>query len=79
MNQVGMSRAWPLAVTDPGRESDGDTLQILGGCVATQPVPIRAPGGQAVAPRQEEVFAMWPVPARAEGRDQSGTVAVAVV
>ncbi len=68
-------------MTDPGRESDGDTLQILGGCVATQPVPImiRAPGGQAVAPRQEEVFAMWPVPARAGGRDQSSVVAVAAV
>ncbi len=70
-------------MTDSARESDGATLQILGGCVASRPVPLREPaaqpGGQAVAPQQEEVFATWPMPARAEGRDQSGTVAVAAV
>ncbi len=66
-------------MTDPRKESDGDTLQILGGCIASRPVPLRESGGQAVAPQQEEVFATWPVPARAEGRDKSGTVAVAAV
>ncbi len=74
-----MSRAWPLTVTGPPRESDGDRLQILGGFVASRPVPLREPGGQAVSPRQEEVVATWPVPARAEGRDQSGAVAMTVV
>ncbi len=66
-------------MTDPGRESDGDTLQILGGCVASRLVPLREPVGQAVALRQEEVFATWPVPARAEGRERGGTVAVTAV
>ena len=66
-------------MTDPRRESDGDTLQILGGCVASRPVSLREHGGQAVAQQQEEVFATLPVPARAEGRDQSGTVAVTAV
>ncbi len=69
-------------MTDPGRESDGDTLQIQGGCVAASrpgPVPLREPVGQAVAPRQEEVFDTWPVPARAEGRERGGTVTVTAV
>ena len=66
-------------MTGPPRESDGDRLQILGGCVASRPVPLRELVGQAVAPRQEEVFATWPVPARAEGRDQSGAVAMTAV
>ena len=66
-------------MTDPGRESDGDTLQILGGCVASRPVPLQEPVGQAVAPQQEEVFDTWAVPARAEGRERGGTVAVTAV
>ena len=31
-------------------------LQILGGCVAARPDPLREPGGQAISPRQEEVI-----------------------
>jgi hypothetical protein len=67
-------------VTGPPREPDGDRLQILWGCVAARLGPLRAPGGQAVWPKQEEVVTTWPVPTQAgQGRDQSGAVAVTAV
>ena len=66
-------------MTGPPGEPDGDRLQILWGCVAVRLGPLREPGGQAVSPQQEEVVATWPVPARAEGRDQRGAVAMAAV
>jgi hypothetical protein len=40
---------------DRSREGAGRCgFSVLGGCVATRPVPLRETGGQAIAPRQEE-------------------------
>ena len=58
-----------------GRSREGAgrcELSVLGGCVATRPVPLREPGGQAIAPRQEETGnRCGPEPGMVPYRDRS--------